>query len=89
MDGNEKLLSAMRRSKNGWKWRDLERLYISFGFVKREGGKHTIYWSPRFPMLRASVTRHKSLPVGYIATAIRLIDTAKRKAKDERQNRNA
>ena len=53
MNGNDKLLSAMRRSKYGWKWRDLERLYKSFGFLKREGGQHTIYWSPRFPMLRA------------------------------------
>lgn len=89
MNGNDKLLSAMRRSKYGWKWRDLERLYKSFGFLKREGGQHTIYWSPRFPMLRASVTRHRSLPVGYIATAVRLIETAKRKAKDERTNEDA
>ena len=75
--GDEKLLASMRRSKAGWGWNDLDRLYTSFGFSKREGGKHTIYVFPQNPNLRAVVARHRSLPVGYVSTALRLIDMAK------------
>lgn len=75
--GDEKLLASMRRSKAGWGWNDVDRLYTSFGFTKREGGKHTIYVFPRSPTLRAVVARHRSLPVGYVATALRLIDKAR------------
>jgi len=72
--GDEKLLAKMRESKAGWGWNDLDRLYLSYGFDKREGGKHTVYVHPEHPVLRATVARHRSLPVGYITTAIRLID---------------
>lgn len=77
MGGNERLLAAMRRSKTGWGWDDLDRLYKSFGFARREGRKHTIYVLPQCPDLRAVVARHRSLPIGYISTAIRLIDKVK------------
>lgn len=76
-NGDEKLLASMRRSKTGWGWNDLDRLYTSFGFTKREGGKHTVYKFPPSPTLRAVVARHRSLPVGYVSTALRLIDKAK------------
>lgn len=72
--GDEELLAQMMRSKWGWKAADLERLYLSFGFDKREGGKHTVYTHSADPWtLRATVARHKSLPDGYVRTAIRLI----------------
>ena len=71
----EKLLAAMRRSPaSGWKWRDLDRLYSHRGFVRREGGKHTVYTHPKHTHLQATVSRKRTLAVGYITTAIRLID---------------
>ena len=72
--GDEKLRRRMSASKRGWGWLDLNRLYSSYGFTKREGGKHTVYSHPVHPQLRATVARHRSLPVGYIQTALRLVN---------------
>jgi hypothetical protein len=77
--GDEKLLARMRASKAGWGWNDLDQLYAGFGFVTREGGKHTVYIHEEQRDLRATVARHRSLPVGYIQTAIRLIDELQRR----------
>ncbi len=72
--GDDSLLARMMRSKSGWGPKDLERLYLSYGFEKREGAKHTVYSHPADPLLlRATVARHSTLPIGYIQTAIRLI----------------
>lgn len=72
--GDDSLLARMMRSKAGWGPEDLERLYLSYGFQKREGAKHTVYThSADLLNLRATVARHSSLPKGYIQTAIRLI----------------
>jgi hypothetical protein len=72
--GDDSLLARMMRSKSGWGPKDLERLYLSFGFDKREGAKHTVYSHEADPLhLRATVARHSTLPIGYIQTAIRLI----------------
>lgn len=72
--GDEDLLARMMRTKAGWGQPDLDRLYLSFGFDKREGGKHTVYTHRADPQhLRATVGRHKPLAVGYIHTALRLI----------------
>lgn len=77
MSKGDRLLEKMRRSKAGWKFNDLESLYIKFGFEKYEGSKHTMYIHPDFPELRATVTRHSSLAIGYIQFAIKLIDRLK------------
>ena len=74
MSDEDKLLERMRRSKTGWRFTDLERLYFRFGFEKYEGSRHTMYIHPDFPKLRATVTRHRSLPKGYIQFAVKLID---------------
>lgn len=72
--GNEKLLEAMTQSQAGWGFGDLDRLYTSFGFDKREGGKHTVYTHQTDPLtLRATVARHRSLPKGYVHRAVKLI----------------
>jgi hypothetical protein len=74
MMGDDDLLARMMRGKHGWGPDDLERLYLSYGFHKREGAKHTVYSHRADPLqLRATVARHSSLPIGYIQTAIRLI----------------
>jgi len=70
----DRLLEKMRRSKAGWTFTDLERLYIGLGFEIREGGKHRIYVHPKFPQLRATVTRSRSLAKGYIDHALGLAD---------------
>ena len=78
MSSAEKLLARMRQSKSGWGFHDLDTLYRGFGFEVREGGKHTMYIHPHFPQLRATVARHRSLPIGYIQHAIQLIDQLKK-----------
>jgi hypothetical protein len=73
----EDLMEQMRVSKDGWGQNDLRRLYEGFGFVSREGSKHTIYKHPSYPFLRATVARHNKLAVGYIQDAVKLIDKLK------------
>jgi len=73
MPHEDKLLEKMRRSKSGWTFIDLEKLYLGFGFEKHEKSKHTFYMHPIFKHLTASVTRHRSLPIGYIQHALKLI----------------
>lgn len=87
MSKADKLLERMRNSKAGWSADDLHALYVGFGFDFREGGKHIIYIHPEFPELRATVARHSSLAIGYIQTAIRLIDSLK-KLQGEAINEN-
>lgn len=68
------LLDRMRRSKAGWHLRDLDRLYIGFGFERVEGSKHVLYIHSRYSELRATVTRSTTIPKGYISHAVQLID---------------
>lgn len=77
-DGDEKLFARMQATKAGWGWQDLRTLYVSFGFDMRDKGKHTVFRHPKWKTLRATVARHRSLPIGYIQTAIRLITELKR-----------
>lgn len=70
----EKLLERMRQSKHGWGFSDLEALYVGFGFVYRDKGKHRVYTRPEHPELIGTVARHRKLPIGYIQHAISLID---------------
>ena len=73
MSAADDLFEQMSRSKAGWTAEDLETLYRGFGFSRREGGKHVVYSHPVHRELRATVTRSKSLPVGYIQTALKLV----------------
>jgi hypothetical protein len=72
--GAARLLDRMRRSRSGWRYNDLRRLYLGCGFESEQGGKHTLFIHPRFPALRATVTRSRTLRVGYIQQAVTLID---------------
>jgi hypothetical protein len=72
MPAVDDLLERMRRSKGGWSADDLEKLYIGLGFEFREGAKHRVYIHARFPELRATVTRSRSLAKGYIDHALRI-----------------
>ena len=68
------ILQKMRASKAGWRPGDLERVYLGLGFGMREGSKHRLYIHPKYPELRATVTRSRTLAVGYITEALRLAD---------------
>ena len=74
MNPAEKILVRMRGTKHGWGYEDLKHLYLGFGFEIDEGGKHALFIHPKYPQLRATVGRHRSLAVGYVQYAIRTID---------------
>lgn len=87
MSSVDDLLERMRRSKAGWTAADLEKLYVGLGFEVREGGKHRVYMHPKFPELRATVTRSRSLAKGYIEHALHLAKRLKEmEAKHEDEN---
>lgn len=79
MPSAEDLFERMQRSKTGWGFKDLDTLYRGFGFECREGAKHVLYIHPEYPELIATVARHRSLPIGYINDAIKLIKRLKEK----------
>lgn len=66
MGSVERILERMARSKSGWRFNDIEKVYGGLGFEIREGGKHRIYIHPKYPELRATVTRSRSVAVGYV-----------------------
>jgi len=68
------LLEAMRRSKDNWTRKDLEALYMGFGFRIRVGAKHDIAIHTKYPNLRGTLPNHKSFAKAYIVSAVRLID---------------
>jgi hypothetical protein len=49
-------------------------IYEGFGFERREGGKHILCVHPKYPHLRATVSRSSHLKIGYFATAVRLVE---------------
>ena len=70
-----KLLENMRQSTANWKRRDLDSLYIGFGFKIRIGKKHDIAKHPEYPILRATLpNKHPYLANEFIRTAVKLID---------------
>ena len=58
-------------------------LLADYANVTKEGGKHRLYVHPKFPQLRATVTRSRSLVKGYIEHAL---DLAERLSKMEAEN---
>lgn len=84
----EKLLERMRQTKQGWGPDDLHTLYLGFGFWCREGAKHRVYIHTEYPELRATVSRQRSLPIGYVQHAISLVERLaelRAKKKGERE----
>jgi predicted RNA binding protein YcfA (HicA-like mRNA interferase family) len=77
MSKAEKIFEKMKNTKHGWTPEDLQTLYTGFGFKYREGGNHRVYYHPDHPDLMVTVARHPSLVVGYIQTAIKMIERVK------------
>ncbi|MBI5247653.1 MAG: hypothetical protein HY923_10760 [Elusimicrobia bacterium] len=72
------LRTDMQNNKSGWGQDDLHTLYVGYGFVLREGGKHRFYYHPAFPQLTQSVSRQNDLPPGYAQSALKLITELER-----------
>lgn len=70
-----KLLAGMRQTSANWKRRDLDTLYLGFGFTIRPGKKHDVAKHPDYPTLRATLpNEHKYLANEFIRTAVKLVD---------------
>ncbi len=71
-----KLLDRMKDTKSGWGEKDLETVYLGYGFTYRDGAKHRMYTHPLFPQLHTTVSRQRDLPPGYAVDAVKLIAEA-------------
>ena len=78
-----KLLESMRQSTANWTRRDLDTLYLGFGFEIRTGKGHDIAKHPKYPKLRATLPRHSSLAKEYFRYAVKLIDRLHELEKEE------
>jgi len=79
MSKADKLYGKLKNSKKGWKLKDIEALYLTFGFEKIEGKRHTLFIHPEYQELRGTVSRHGELAVGYLQHAQKIIDILKNK----------
>lgn len=69
------ILKRMQRTKAGFGQKDLETLYLGFGFDFEEGAKHRKYFHPKHHDLANRVGRHdRGLSKGYVDDAIDTID---------------
>lgn len=70
----DQIFESLRNGQSDVKPNDLYTLYKGFGFSVREGSRHTIYTHPDYPHLRATVARHRRLPIGYARDAVAIIE---------------
>lgn len=78
----DKILARLRTSTNNCTRHDLEVIYLANGFEIRTG-KHDIAKHSKYKHLRGTLPNHKSFAIGYVTTAIKLIDEALRLQKQE------
>ena len=77
-----KILDRLHRSQAGCTRHDLEVIYLAYGFRIRNG-KHDIAIHTKYKNLRGTLPNHKSFAIGYVTSAIELIDEALRLASRE------
>jgi len=82
MDEAAKILARLRGSPNNCTRHDLEVIYLANGFEIRKGN-HDIAKHTKYKRLRGTLPNHKSFAIGYVTTAIKLIDEALRLQKQE------
>ena len=69
------LLEKMRRSPDGHSFRDFQRLLLHYGFVKNEGGNHTVYGHELLDEGRVvTVPRHRSIRAHVARKAVAAVD---------------
>ena len=83
MDQSDKILDRLRVSPSNCTRHDLEVIYSANGFEIRIGKKHDIAKHTKYKHLRGTLPNHKSFAIGYVTTAIKLIDEALRLEKQE------
>lgn len=84
----EKLLERMRRSKSGWKRRDLESLYEGYGFVLYHGRRHDYYQHPEYPRLRDTLKRSRTVSEYSVRNAIKLIEELEKYKANDNSDEN-
>lgn len=78
----DKILGRLRVSPNNCNRHDLEVIYLANGFEIRTG-KHDIAKHSKYKHLRGTLPNHKSFAIGYVTTAIKLIEEALRLQEQE------
>jgi hypothetical protein len=78
----DKILRRLRISPNNCNRHDLEVIYLANGFEIRVG-KHDIAKHSKYKYLRGTLPNHRSFAIGYVTTAIKLIDEALRLQAEE------
>ena len=73
----EKTLARLRLSQDNCTRHDLEVIYEANGFEIRRGN-HDIAKHTKYKYLRGTLPNHKSFAKGYVTTALKLIDEARR-----------
>lgn len=69
------LLEKMRRSKSGWKRKDVDHLYESYGFIIENRSNHDVAKHPDYPNLpRVTLPRSRKVKKYIIRQAIKTID---------------
>ncbi len=82
----ERLHEEFRRSKTGRSLKDLEALLRAFGFEKKEGNKHNLYFHPEHPQLMQTITRSSGdLDPGYVRSAVEAIDRLRAQQKQSEE----
>lgn len=76
----------MRQSTANWKRRDLDTLYLGFGFDIRGGKKHDVAKHPGYPTLRTTLpNNHPYLANEFIRTAVKIIDQLQQLKKQKKR----
>ncbi len=68
------LLDRARRAPGNFSLRDLERLYLSYGFVITRHTRHSFATHPVLKFMRGTIPNHKPFSPGYVRDAVKLID---------------
>ncbi len=69
----DRLLERAKRTKHGWKRRDLDALYTGFGFEIEDREKHRYYVHPLYPFLIGSAPKGRDITAGFVADAVRIV----------------
>ena len=73
-----KLLEQMKRSQANWKRKDLDILYLGFGFTIKHGANHDRVKHPEFRQLHTTLPRHNQVAKIYVRVAIKLVAELRR-----------
>jgi hypothetical protein len=64
----------MRKSKSGWKRKDLDALYEGYGFEIQHRSNHDVAKHPDYPEIRVTLPRHRKVKKYLITHAVKTID---------------